>query len=102
MRVKALLHRLRHLILSLGKAPSRRRGTYGGRGLWYAGLRTLCARPELGDDFLWLAVTDDIAHPVVKSIVADTQIMVAALDALEQQVAVRLGLSDGDVVDEDG
>ncbi len=52
------------------------------------------------DDLFRLAVKYHVAFPILESFTADSELMVTALETFEQKPAVRLALSDGDVIDE--
>ena len=70
-------------------------------GSWYRSLRSCHFSPELGNDLNGLAVADDIAEPILKSIVTDTKAVIAALYAFEQQRTVLRRLTNGDIINKD-
>src|SRR4051794_34444827 len=68
-------------------------------GSWYRDIAVRHPRLKLGGHFLRLAVANDVALPIIESLMAEAQMMIPALDALEKKFPVIFCLSDRDTVD---
>src|SRR5688500_14943100 len=75
-----------------------------GRGIrsdWRNFLARFTSCTKLGDNLSRLSVAHNVTEPILKTIVANPKMVIAALNALEHQPAVITTVADSNIIDKD-